>query len=147
MEQVHGSMQALKSSAEPLAVYYALNVLGLFPNFVERMALDFFDSQASLVFTNLPGPRLALQLAGAPVELLMAWPPQLGQIGLGVSIISYNGQVRFGAAGDTGLVPDPERLSQLFLDEFARLQKAARKIRPSGLSTAVAKLGKQIDEL
>jgi diacylglycerol O-acyltransferase len=49
--------------------------------------------------------------------------PQSGRLGLGVSIISYAGQVRLGVATDLGLVPDPEAIVQGFHEEFELLER------------------------
>lgn len=51
----------------------------------------------------------------------MFWVPRSGQIGLGISIISYNGNVTIGIASDEGLMPDPEVLLEGFEDEFNAL--------------------------
>ncbi|HEX6635439.1 MAG TPA: WS/DGAT domain-containing protein, partial [Usitatibacter sp.] len=42
-------------------------------------------------------------------------------IGLGLSILSFDGRVGFGVMADAALVPDPARLASRFNDEFARL--------------------------
>ncbi len=55
--------------------------------------------------TNVPGPQQPLYLAGAPIDSLMFWVPQSGDIGMGVSIISYDGAVQFGIVTDRGAVP------------------------------------------
>ena len=47
--------------------------------------------------------------------------PQSGDIGLGVSILSYAGSVRFGIVADRGLCPDPGRISARFGDEFEKI--------------------------
>jgi len=51
----------------------------------------------------------------------MFWVPQSGDIGLGVSILSYDGAVRFGVAADRALCPDPDRVSGRFAGEFEKL--------------------------
>jgi len=73
------------------------------------------------VMTNVPGPQQPLYLAGAPIESLMFWVPQSGDIGMGVSIISYNGAVQFGVIADEGLCPDPDRIAERFRAEFEKL--------------------------
>jgi len=73
------------------------------------------------VMTNVPGPQTALWLAGARIDSLMFWVPQSGDIGLGVSILSYAGSVRFGIVADRGLCPDPGRISARFGDEFEKI--------------------------
>ena len=76
---------------------------------------------ATAVMTNVPGPQTPLWLAGARIDGLMFWVPQSGDIGLGISILSYAGSVRFGVVADHGLCPDPERISARFGDEFEKL--------------------------
>jgi hypothetical protein len=51
----------------------------------------------------------------------MFWVPQSGDIGLGVSILSYAGGVQFGVISDTLLCPDPQRIIDRFAPEFERL--------------------------
>jgi hypothetical protein len=56
----------------------------------------------------------------------MVWVPQAGNIGIGVSVLSYNGQVQFGLLTDRGLCPDPERISSRFAPEFEALRQTLR---------------------
>jgi hypothetical protein len=51
----------------------------------------------------------------------MPWVPRAGRIGLGVSIFSYNGEVRIGVACDANLIPDPDTIIDGFEAEFDRL--------------------------
>ena len=81
------------------------------------------------MLTNVPGPREPLFLAGEPLERAMFWVPQSGRLGLGVSILSYAGQVMVGVASDAGLVPDPQSIVEAFEAELAALTGA-----PPGLS-------------
>ncbi len=37
---------------------------------------------------------------------------------VGVSIMSYAGEVRIGVASDTGIVPEPQRIADLFEEEL-----------------------------
>jgi hypothetical protein len=48
----------------------------------------------------------------------LAWVPQTGPIGLGISILGYAGQVRIGILADRGLVADPGTLLATFHSEF-----------------------------
>ena len=51
----------------------------------------------------------------------MLWVPQSGDAGLGVSILSYGGGVQFGVITDSALCPEPQRIIDEFVPEFARL--------------------------
>jgi hypothetical protein len=52
---------------------------------------------------------------------MMFWVPQSGDVGMGASIISYDGRVRFGLITDRGLCPDPEHVVARFAGEFEKL--------------------------
>jgi hypothetical protein len=60
-------------------------------------------------------------MAGVEVRELMFWVPQTGSIGLGLSILSYNGKVYFGVIGDGKRVRDPDAIVQRFDAEFEKL--------------------------
>jgi hypothetical protein len=47
--------------------------------------------------------------------------PQSGDIGIGVSILSYNGQVQFGLVTDRKFVPEPQAIVDRFAPEFEKL--------------------------
>lgn len=149
LESVQRNMNALKSSAEPLATYGVINLLGAIPAWTEETAVGFFDSKATAVMTNVPGPRTRRYLAGAPIDMVMAWVPQSGRIGLGVSIISYNGKVWLGVATDCGLVPDPEKIVAAFEQEFDLLRKKGSErplpSQPQNLGELLRRLDEAIE--
>ena len=63
----------------------------------------------------------ALYLAGCTLRDMMFWVPQTGSIGLGLSILSYRGQVHFGLITDARLIPDPDAVARRFVEEFDKL--------------------------
>jgi len=103
-------MDELKTSSEAMVTYAILNALGMTSPDVESLAVQFFGSKATAVMTNVPGPRREIYLAGRPLRSMMFWVPQSARLGIGVSILSYAGQVRLGVATDTGLIPDPQTI-------------------------------------
>jgi len=126
-------MDALKRSPEAAAVLTLFNLFGRSPKAVEDLAVDLFGSKASLVMTNVAGPRKTLYLAGVPIDRLMFWVPHPGrQLGMGISILSYRGAASLAVIADAGLVPDPETIAREFNREFARMLAAARRRRADG---------------
>ena len=83
--------------------------------------MSIFGAKATAVMTNVPGPRETIYMAGAPIREIMFWVPQSGRLGLGVSILSYAGNVTIGVATDVGLVPDPDQIIAGFNQEFELL--------------------------
>jgi WS/DGAT/MGAT family acyltransferase len=120
-------MDELKGSPEALVAFGLLSLMGLAPVEVEQLGLRFFGSKATAVLTNVPGPRQPLYMAGRKIDRVMFWVPQSGHLGLGISILSYNGGVMLGIATDAGLVPDPERIVENFKVEFEAMRAAAKK--------------------
>lgn len=120
-------MNDIKNSPEAAVAYGVLYALGMTPMDIEGVFLDFFGSKSSLVLTNVPGPPFQLYLAGSPMREIMAWVPQSGGLGMGVSILSYNGRVLIGVTTDAGLVPDPERIVDNIMIEFEALRQLAEE--------------------
>ncbi|WP_164007927.1 WS/DGAT/MGAT family O-acyltransferase [Pyxidicoccus trucidator] len=117
-------MDMVKRSPEAVLTFGALEVLGYAPAPLERTMVDAFGSKATLVATNVPGPREAVSVAGTKLGGLTFWVPQAGHLGLGVSLFSYAGQVTVGVAADAGRVPDPHALIRAFHDEMEALAGA-----------------------
>jgi len=66
---------------------------------------------ANINVTNVPGPQFPLYSGGA--QLLEVWPfaPLYPSMGLGIAIVSYNGDAYFGLTADPGLVSDVEEFT------------------------------------
>ena len=109
---VRRRMNRLKKSPEAGVVFSVLQLLGIAKPELLALGVDFFGSKATLVMTNVPGPRKHLYFAGQKLKNMMFWVPQSAHLGLGVSIFSYAGEVRVGVATDAALVPDPDTLVQ-----------------------------------
>ncbi|HEY6923805.1 MAG TPA: wax ester/triacylglycerol synthase family O-acyltransferase [Steroidobacteraceae bacterium] len=118
---VHAGMQTIKASVQATTTFGLLAAIGYLPAPVEPPAIALFSAKASLVASNLPGPKEPLQLAGAPISQILFWVPQAGSIGTGVSMLSYNGRVQFGVIADHEMVPDPRELIGHVGTEFERL--------------------------
>lgn len=119
--EVRRRMNALKGSTQPLLAFGLLAVAGLLIKPAQEAMLNLFGKKTTAVMTNVPGPREKLKLLGSTLEQSMFWVPQSGDIGLGVSILSYGGGVQFGVITDTALCPDPQKIIDEFEPEFAKL--------------------------
>lgn len=119
--EVRRRMQELKESYQPLLALGLLGAVGMGPNRLQQSLLDMLSSKASAVMTNVPGPREAIYLGSARLAEMMFWVPQSGQIGLGVSILSYHDRVHFGVVADRKLVDDPQAIVSRLAGEFEKL--------------------------
>jgi WS/DGAT/MGAT family acyltransferase len=121
LERVADCMRQLKHSRQAIVAYGLLAALGMAPAAVQELALDLFSRKATTVATNVPGPQQPLYLAGRKLRDLMFWVPQTGSIGIGLSILSYDGEVHFGLIADARLIPDPQDVIRRFGEEFDKL--------------------------
>ena len=131
VEAVRETMGALKSSYQPVLALGLLAAMGAGPKVLQDQLLLQLSRNASAVMTNVPGPQEPLYIAGSKIDQLLVWVPQSGDIGMGVSVLSYNGKVQFGLLTDRSLCPDPGRISERFGSEFERVRTAARRRKRS----------------
>ncbi len=118
---LRANMQALKGSYQPVLALGLLAAMGAGPKLLQDQLLEMLAKNATAVMTNVPGPQQPLYLAGAMIESLMFWVPQSGNIGMGASIISYDGKVQFGLITDREICPEPERIVAGFSEAFETL--------------------------
>lgn len=104
---LHRRMDELKAAPDAAVTYAVLSALGHLPAAAEVAINRFFASKASMSVTNVPGPPAPLALAGSRVGSIMFWVPHPSLLGLGVSILTYAGEVRIGIRADAALVSDP----------------------------------------
>jgi diacylglycerol O-acyltransferase len=137
LQEVHRRMEDLKGGYQAVLAYTLLDVVGRAPRGVQEPVLGYLSSKASAVMTNVPGPAEPLSLAGRRLSRMMFWVPQSGDIGLGVSILSYAGGVQFGVIADRGLCPEPQRLIDAFQPEFDTLMLIVSMLPPDLLGGPV----------
>jgi diacylglycerol O-acyltransferase / wax synthase len=118
---VRRRMNSLKGSTQPLLAFGMLAVAGLMIKPAQDAMLSLFGRKTTAVVTNVPGPQQKLKLLGSTLEQTMFWVPQSGDIGLGISVLSYGGGVQFGVITDAQLCPEPQQIIDRFEPEFARL--------------------------
>lgn len=122
VRRVRRSMASLKNGMQAKMSYGVLSILGHFPPQWQRLALNFFSRKASAVMTNVPGPSKPVYLGGVKLSKPMFWVPQSGDIGLGISILSYDGKVEFGLIADSALIPEPQDVVDDFVAEYSQLR-------------------------
>lgn len=110
LREMSRRMDAIKHSAEGFVAFGILELIGRAPAAVENIAIDVFASKGTGVMTNVPGPRQVVTFAGVPLRGTIGWVPTSGELGLGVAIFSYAGDVTIGLCVDRALVPDVRAL-------------------------------------
>ncbi len=114
-------MDRIKKSQEPAVGWLLVQGLGLLPAALERLASTFYAGKATLVLTNVIGPRRPIYIAGTRVSQMTFWEPESGGLGLGVSIYSYAGRITVGVISDRNLVARPQAITAAVTRAFEDL--------------------------
>lgn len=111
----------LTTSAEAGATFVVLQLVGLLPLPVRRLAAGLLGRSATAVVTNVPGPRARLAIGSSEVEDVAFWVPTVGRVGLGISLFSYAGTLTVGVAVDARLDVDAAGIATAIQDEIDAL--------------------------
>ncbi len=148
---MHSTLAALKGSLQPSMTLAVLGLLGRLPAAVQAPAVELFSRKGTAVVSNVPGPKGPLYICGQRITEMHFWVPQSGSMGLGISLLTYAGQVYVGMIADHNLVAEPQRVVDLFAPELERLREsvgvlargrkrtAAKARRSAPLRSAAAK--------
>jgi WS/DGAT/MGAT family acyltransferase len=142
LEATRRQMDALKASHQAdasgavtsMAAFTApmLYALGLRSGTTASRYLS--QRSVNTVTTNVPGPRYPLYALGREMLEYLPFVPISQGVRIGVSILSYNGKVRFGVTGDYDTMPEVEwfcRRIEAGVAELAELAELAGATSPS----------------
>ncbi|WP_353050281.1 WS/DGAT domain-containing protein [Marinobacter sp. C7] len=108
----------LKKSWQPGIAWGLASTASVIPGPLRQPIADVFYRKASVVVSNVPGTREARYIAGCRISEQMFWVPQAGNIGLGISIVSYAGTIQFGVVADESVMSDPSAFLEDCLQEL-----------------------------
>ena len=123
LSELQRRMRALKGSMEAVVVMDVLSLLGRVPKWLQDLVIRIFGTKGTAVLSSVPGPSRPLYVAGQPISGFVFWVPQSGRLGIGISLLTYDGQVRLGVASDANIVPDPEAIVAAFEEELHFLEE------------------------
>eukprot|EP00906_Rhabdomonas_costata_P023252 RCo033487 len=123
VSQMHERMEEIKRGFDvPLGIML-FHVIILLSDKLRKLVTRFYSQRASMVITNVNARSTAMIFADTPLRNAYGWVPAAGGIGMGVSIISYMGNVNVGLVADKAQVPDISVLSQCFVEEWEEMTK------------------------
>lgn len=140
-------MDDIKNSPEADVAIGILGFIGLTPIQAERIITAIFGMKGTAVMTNVPGPSRPLYLAGEAIQSIMFWVPTPANLGLGVSILSYAGDIILGIATDVEMIPDPEKILEAFQAEFGYLSRWGRPPEGEVAATRLEQVGEAPEQL
>lgn len=119
-------MAAIKASPEALGADTLLRLADAVPPVLHQsVARSLFARRLfNVTVTNIPGPQIPLYALGARLGTIWPLVPLAADHGLGIAIISYDGDLVFGLNADADTVPDVDVLAEAIgaaLVELGRL--------------------------
>ena len=150
LESIHASTQRLKSSKQAQAASLVIEATGWTPPTINRVLAGAISRPLNwnLVVSNVPGPQVPFYLLGRRIEAIYPFVPLSPQgHALAIGVISYDGGVFFGLAGDRDVVHDLDSVAEdvaLAVDEQVRaagLEPKRGTSAPGGLGFARRRSG------
>jgi WS/DGAT/MGAT family acyltransferase len=113
LELIHAETVRLKASEQARAASLVIEATGWTPPTINRVLADVIARPLSwnLVISNVPGPQMPLYLLGRMLEAIHPFVPLSPQNhALSIGVLSYDGSVCFGLAGDRDVISDIDAL-------------------------------------
>lgn len=126
LRAVKTEMDAIKSAPDATVAFVVLGAMGLASPTLEKFGIEMFTKKATMLITNVPGPAATVQIGGRDVTSMVVWAPTSGSIGLGFSLLTYDGELRLGVSADANLVGDPHALVDCFEQELEAMRADAK---------------------
>ena len=125
LARIHELTQELKESRQALGVDMMMKAMGVMPTALMSLGVQAASGAMNTLVTNVPGPQFPLYLLGAEMVGLFPLVPLLPNVGLGVALMSYNGQVCWGFNADPELVPDLDVFVEMVEKSYDRVAQVA----------------------
>jgi WS/DGAT/MGAT family acyltransferase len=124
LETINQVTSELKETNQALAVEMMMGLAEWTPSLLSLGARAGGQSAHTIV-TNVPGPQFPLYLIGAEMVEIYPVVPLLDGMGIGVALMSYNGNIFWGFNGDYGKISDIETFVKHINDAFTKLADIA----------------------
>ena len=114
LRAIHAETQRLKSSRQAQAASLVIEATGWTPPTINRVLAGAISRPLNwnLVVSNVPGPQVPFYLLGRRIEAIYPFVPLSPQgHALAVGVLSYDGGVFFGLAGDRDVLRDIDLLA------------------------------------
>ena len=114
LARVHAETTRLKASEQATAASLIIEATGWTPPTINRVLAGAISRPLAfnLVVSNVPGPQMPFYLLGRKLEAIYPFVPLSPQNhALSIGVLSYDGRVFFGLAGDRDLLADIDELA------------------------------------
>jgi diacylglycerol O-acyltransferase len=127
--RVKAQTAGMKNSIYPFGVNALTQLIAWFPGVVGQLVMMWVVSKATVILSNVPGPKDGLNYPGAKGIGFLALIPGLGDLAFGISAVSMLDRVYMAVQADTSYVKDPSELKAIIernYDELCMLVSQAK---------------------
>lgn len=122
---IHAETQRLKTSHNAQGIDMLMSAAEWAPAGIVSLGARLASGPINTVVTNVPGPQIPLYMLGARLRAMFPQVPLLENLGLGIALLSYDGQMHWGFTADYELVPDLPLFVEAVAHSFAELAQEA----------------------
>eukprot|EP00177_Eucheuma_denticulatum_P006982 GFKZ01012697.1.p1 GENE.GFKZ01012697.1~~GFKZ01012697.1.p1 ORF type:complete len:386 (-),score=57.25 GFKZ01012697.1:52-1209(-) len=115
------ALRRVKRSRQFAIVMGLLRIVANMPRWLRLGLWSHLTRAASILFTNVPGPKRLVEIGGVKVASLHFFAPADGHAGVVVGLFSYSGQIALGVAGDKGRIAYPGQFVAFLSEELEAL--------------------------
>jgi hypothetical protein len=112
----------------PILIFLIRIVLAALPSRWGRYFQEKYASKATMIFSNVPGPRQLRKIRGCEIRAMFGFVPLVGFQQAGFACFSYAGRISLSMMANPTSVPDPERFCEIYREELAAYQRLAHDI-------------------
>ena len=112
---------SLKKSIYPFAVLALTQIIGWFPGVVGQLVMMWVVSKATVILSNVPGPKIPLVYHGLKTRALIALIPGLGDCAFGISALSHGENLYMAVQADETYVKDPAALRAILEKNYDQI--------------------------
>lgn len=106
LQRIHETTQELKNTNQALGVEMIMKVAEAAPSSLLSLGARSVSGPINSIVTNVPGPQFPLYLQGAKLLSIFPQVPLLGEMGLGIALMSYDGKICWGFNANPDIIPD-----------------------------------------
>lgn len=128
LEQCVTTLRRAKRGVQPVFTNALLAGLARVPRVVRKPLWRHLTRGASVLFTNVPGPKQVVDIGGIEVSCIHFFAPADGSAGVVVGLFSYHERLSLGVAGDKDRISDPQQFLDILAEEVDELIKMSKSI-------------------
>ncbi len=121
IKEVQAAVGYMRTSGEPLAMYYFVNSTTILPIFLAMPLIHWYASKITVTLTNIPGPRELFDYDGVKGHSIMAFGPGVGNLAGAIACITCSDNLKFGITMDKVNIPNPRKIMEMYETELDSL--------------------------